>query len=188
MLPINNKFPQNIFKKSLSNILDTSSIKTALPNISPNTLNINTNTNTNTEKQTNITKENSIGYNINYIFEPVCITLDGAITCAGSITLDIGVWIINYGINFTTGSGDTNGANIYRIQYGISDNQENIPFTNKTDISKLCVVTFQKPYFENGSVFIATNTESKTYYLLSSILATGETLVFGGNISATRIA
>ena len=155
MLPINNKFPQNIFKKSLSNILDTSSIKTTLPIISPNTL--NTNTYANADKQKTIPKENSIGYNINSIFEPVCITLDGTITCTGSITLDIGVWIINYGINFTTGSGDTNGANIYRIQYGISDNQENIPLTNKTDISKLCVVTFQKPYFENGSVFIATN-------------------------------
>jgi hypothetical protein len=33
------------------------------------------------------------------------------------------------------------------------------------------------------------NTETKkTYYLLGSILASGEGLVFGGNISATRIA
>lgn len=194
MLPINNKFPQNIFKKSLINILnhkpqETSSINTFLP--SPvSDINIRKQDIIGTKHDSIDTKDIIVTKNdsIDLILEPVFIELDGTITCVGSITLDIGVWIIVYGINFTTGSGDTNGANIYRKQYGISDNLENIPLTNKNDISQLCVVTYQKPYFENGSVLIVTNTESKTYYLLGSILATGESLVFGGNISATKIA
>jgi hypothetical protein len=57
------------------------------------------------------------------------------------------------------------------------------------DSSELTVVNYNKPFYNNGLVKVVTNTEpNKIYYLLGSILATGEGLVFGGNISATRIA
>lgn len=124
----------------------------------------------------------------NVIFEPVLIQLNGIIHSSGSITLDAGVWIITYGVNFTTGSGDINGANIYRIRYGLSENTDTIELTNINDISQLKVVTFTKPFYMNGLVQMVTITEPKTYYLLGSILATGESLVFGGNISAMKIA
>jgi hypothetical protein len=203
MLPIHNKFSKNKLNttfNSLLNILNKpkqDQTNTSPPEISSTkTIIENKNENESNNKETqNIDSpkiipsiEERIGYSINPIFESVLIPLDGILTCNGSITLDIGVWIITYGINFTTGSGDMNGANIYRIQYGISDNIENIPITNINDFSQLSVVTFIKPFYINGCVFVATNTETKTYYLLGSVLAKGESLVFGSNITATRIA
>ena len=133
--------------------------------------------------------EGKIGYTITTNLEPVLITLDGTIHTVGSITIDVGVWIIAYGVNFTNGSGDINGANISRIEYGLSENTESIALDSLNDVSELTVVTYNKPYYNNGLVKIVTNVETnKTYYLLGGILATGEGLVFGGNISATRIA
>ena len=133
--------------------------------------------------------ESKIGYTITADLEPVLITLDGKIHTVGSISIDVGVWIITYGVNFTNGSGDINGANISRIQYGLSENTETISLTTMNDCSELTVVNYNKPFYNNGLVKIVTNMEkNKTYYLLGSILATGEGLVFGGNISATRIA
>jgi hypothetical protein len=136
----------------------------------------------------NLTNKSNTTIISNVIFEPVLIQLNGDMHSAGSITLDAGVWIITYGINFTTGSGDINGANIYRIRYGLSENTDTIELTNINDISQLKVVTFTKPFYMNGLVQMVTITEPKTYYLLGSILATGESLVFGGNISAMKIA
>jgi hypothetical protein len=134
--------------------------------------------------------EDKIGYTINADLEPVLITLDGKIHTVGSISINVGVWIITYGVNFTNGSGDINGANISRIQYGLSENTETISLTSSmNDSSELTVVNYNKPFYNNGLVKVVTNTEpNKIYYLLGSILATGEGLVFGGNISATRIA
>jgi hypothetical protein len=133
--------------------------------------------------------EGKIGYTITTNLEPVSITLDGTIHTVGSITIDIGVWIITYGVNFSNGSGDVNGANISRMEYGLSENTENIALDSLNDISELTVVNYNKPFYNNGLVKIVTNTETnKKYYLLGGILATGEGLVFGGNISATRIA
>ena len=134
--------------------------------------------------------EDKIGYTITTDLEPVLITLDGKIHTVGSISINVGVWIITYGVNFTNGSGDINGANISRIQYGLSENTETISLTSSmNDSSELTVVNYNKPFYNNGLVKVVTNTDStKTYYLLGSILATGEGLVFGGNISATRIA
>lgn len=133
--------------------------------------------------------KNKIGYTINTNLEPISITLDGNIHTVGSITIDVGVWIITYGVNFTNGSGDINGANISRIKYGLSENTESIALDSLNDISELTVVNYNKPFYNNGLVKVVTNTETKkTYYLLGGILATGEGLVFGGNISATRIA
>jgi hypothetical protein len=87
------------------------------------------------------------------------------------------------------GSGDINGANISRIKYGLSENTESIALDSLNDISELTVVNYNKPFYNNGLVKVVTNTETKkTYYLLGGILATGEGLIFGGNISATRIA
>ena len=202
ILPINNKFSKNKLNNtfnSLLNILNKPKqdrTNTPPPEISSTkTIFENENESINNTETQNIDSlkiipsiEERIGYSINPIFESVLIPLDGILTCNGSITLDVGVWIITYGINFTTGSGDINGANIYRIQYGISDNIENIPITNINDFSQLCVVTFVKPFYVNGCVSVVRNTEPKTYYLLGSVLAKGESLVFGSNITATRIA
>ena len=133
--------------------------------------------------------EGKIGYTITAEFEPVSITLDGNIHTVGNITIDVGVWIITYGVNFTNGSGDVTGANISRIQYGLSENTETISLSSMNDMSELTVVNYNKPFYNTGLVQVVTNTETKkTYYLLGSILASGEGLVFGGNISATRIA
>lgn len=202
ILPINNKFSKNKLNNtfnSLLNILNKPKqdrTNTPPPEIySTKTIFENENESINNTETQNIdfpkiipTSEERIGYSINPIFESVLIPLDGILTCNGSITLDVGVWIITYGINFTTGSGDINGANIYRIQYGISDNIESIPITNINDFSQLCVVTFVKPFYVNGCVSVVRNTEPKTYYLLGSVLAKGESLVFGSNITATKIA
>lgn len=127
ILPINNKFSKNKLNKTFSSLLspisnktqpdhiiitDTSSTKTILENENENKNESEKNDllsfNTNTETQyidTNkiIPIEERIGYNINLIFESVSISLDGSLTCNGYITLDVGVWIITYGINFTTG-------------------------------------------------------------------------------------
>ena len=133
--------------------------------------------------------EGKIGYTVTAEFEPVSITLDGNIHMVGNITIDVGVWIITYGVNFTNGSGDVTGANISRIQYGLSENTETISLSSMNDMSELTVVNYNKPFYNTGLVQVVTNTETnKIYYLLGSILASGEGLVFGGNISATRIA
>ena len=146
-------------------------------------------TTTTSEATPVIPTKGKIGYTINAELEPVLITLDGKIHTVGSITIDIGVWIVTYGVNFTNGSGDINGANISRIQYGLSENTETIELGSMNDTSELTVVNYNKPFYNNGLVKIVTNMETtKQFYLLGSILATGEGLVFGGNISATRIA
>jgi len=134
--------------------------------------------------------EGKIGYTITNNLEPVSISLDGTIHTVGSITIDVGVWLITYGVNFNNGSGMIDGANISRIQYGLSENTNAITLTTSlNDISELTVVNYNKPFYANGLVQVVTNTETnKIYYLLGSILAVGEGLVFGGNISATRIA
>ena len=134
--------------------------------------------------------EGKVGYTITTNLEPVLITLDGTIHTVGSITIDVGVWLITYGVNFNNGSGYIDGANISRIQYGLSENTNTISLTTSlNDISELTVVNYTKPFYANGLVQVVTNTEpNKIYYLLGSILAVGEGLVFGGNISATRIA
>lgn len=203
MLPINNKFSKNKLNTTFSSILNVlnkpKQYQINVPDVSFTRSILENEKEKENESNNNIEIQNidtieiipiekKIGYNINPIFESVLIPLDGILTSNGSITLDVGVWIITYGINFTTGSGDINGANIYRIQYGISDNIENIPITNINDFSQLCVVTFVKPFYVNGCVSVVRNTEPKTYYLLGSVLAKGESLVFGSNISATRIA
>ena len=137
-----------------------------------------------------VPSEGKVGYTVNVDLEPILITLDGNVHSVGSIRLDVGVWIITYGVNFTNGSGDITGANISRIQYGLSENIDTISLVNSmNDISELTVVNYNKPYYANGLVQVITNTEvNKTYYLSGSILAIGEGLIFGGNISATRIA
>ena len=136
-----------------------------------------------------IPTEGKIGYTTSVTFEPVLISLDGVIHTVGSISLDIGVWMLTYGVNFTNGSGHIDGANISRIQYGLSENANTISLNSLNDMSELTVVNYNKPFYANGLVQVVTNIESnKQYYLLGSILAVGEGLVFGGNISATRIA
>ena len=137
-----------------------------------------------------VPSKGKVGYTTSVILEPMLISLDGNMYTLGSINIDVGVWIITYGINFTNGSGDVNGANISRIQYGLSENMNTISLTTSlNDISELTVVNYNKPFYANGLVQVVTNTETnKIYYLLGSILAIGEGLVFGGNISATRIA
>lgn len=135
-----------------------------------------------------VPSEGKVGYTKNVTLEPVLISLDGAIHTVGSINLDVGVWIITYGVNFTNGSGHIDGANISRIQYGLSENTDTISLS-LNDISELTVVNYNKPFYTNGLVHVVTNTETnKIYYLLGGILAVGEGLVFGGNLSATRIA
>jgi hypothetical protein len=135
-----------------------------------------------------VPSEGKVGYTKNITLEPVLISLDGAIHTVGSINLDVGVWIITYGVNFTNGSGHIDGANISRIQYGLSENTDTISLS-LNDISELTVVNYNKPFYANGLVQVVTNTETnKIYYLLGGILAVGEGLVFGGNLSATRIA
>jgi hypothetical protein len=141
------------------------------------------------EKPFIVPTECKVGYTISTNLEPVLISLDGVIHTVGSITLDVGVWIITYGVNFTNGSGMIDGANISRIQYGLSENTDTISLSSLNDTSELTVVNYNKPFYANGLVHVITNTEpNKIYYLLGSILAVGEGLVFGGNISATRIA
>lgn len=129
-----------------------------------------------------VPSEGKVGYTVNVDLEPILITLDGNVHSVGSIRLDVGVWIITYGVNFTNGSGDITGANISRIQYGLSENIDTISLVNSmNDISELTVVNYNKPYYANGLVQVITNTEvNKTYYLSGSILAIGEGLIFGG--------
>jgi hypothetical protein len=66
--------------------------------------------------------EGKIGYTTSVTLEPILISLDGTIHMVGSISLNVGVWMITYGVNFTNGSGHIDGANISRIQYGLSEN------------------------------------------------------------------
>ena len=131
--------------------------------------------------------EGQVGQTINATLESVYISLDGSLVSAGYIALDVGVWMITYGVSFTAGSGSESGAQISRMIFGLSENVAQIT-SNIHDSTQQTTVSTVAPYSVSGMAQIVTNTSAKNIYLLGAVNAVGEPIVFGGQLSATRIA